>query len=202
MDTLIAYTQANYIEFISAILQLLCVYLTTRQNIWAWPTGLAGIAFAMVVYWDSGLPLDFVLYGIFAVLNVYGWYEWLYGGKATNSLKVTQLVKKKLIALLGLAAIGTVSLGAALYKEYEPYHALSFADAFTTSFSIVAQYLLAKKKIENWLIWIVVNVVAIGLYLVKELYFFAGLYTAFLGLATMGYLEWRKDMRQERLKVQ
>ena len=197
MEPIIAYIEANYIEFISAILQLVCVYLTTRQNIWAWPTGLAGIIFAMVVYRDSGLPLDFVLYGIFAVLNIYGWYEWLYGGASANSLKVTKTHKPLLGWLLGVAAVGTIVLGTALYSSYEPYHILSFGDAFTTCFSIVAQFLLAKKKIENWLIWIVVNVLAIQIYFIKGLYFFTALYVIFLFLASMGYFQWKKDMNSQ-----
>ena len=188
------------IELAAAVVTLACVWLTIRQNLWCWPTGIVGAAIYAYVFFEARLLSDSALQVIFIGLQVYGWYHWLYGGgEGRNSLPVTDLAPKEaalwvVVVALGTAAVGllTTRLGAAL-----PYW-----DAFTTVLSLVAQYLMARKIVQAFLMWMTVDTVAIGVYAVKELHVTAGLYAVFLCLATLGFLRWRRARRtQARLAI-
>jgi nicotinamide mononucleotide transporter len=129
---------------------------------------------------------------VYAVLSVYGWYEWLYGGENRTELHVTR-TGPRLAALLTLIALsGSALLGTLLRHTTDA--ALPFMDSFLSSTSLVAQWMMTRKKLENWLVWIAVDVLYVGMFIFKGLYLTAGLYAVFLALAVRGYVDWRRSM--------
>ena len=184
--------EINWIELFAVIFGLIAVYLNTREIIWGWPIGIVGVVLSGILFYEVRLYSDLILHVIYVVLGFYGWYEWLYGGREDSALQVTTLTPRTLLLLVALGGIGTVAIGY-LFDRYTDAN-LAYWDAFTTSFSLVGQYMLAKKKLENWILWIVVDAVAAGIYVYKELYLLALLYFLYLGLATYGYYRWRSTL--------
>ena len=187
------------LELFAAVFGAISVYLSVRQNIWSWPTAIVNVAVYAVVFYNAKLYADMGLQVIYAVLSVYGWYEWLYGGANRTELHVTRTSPRlgsvlALIALGGAAALGVVLRGAT-------DAALPFMDSFLSSTSLVAQWMMTRKKLENWLVWIAVDVLYVGMFIFKHLYITAGLYTVFLVLAVRGYLDWRTSMAERPAAV-
>ena len=185
------------IEFFALVFGLIAVYFNTKENVWGWPTGIVGVVLSGIVFYHARLYSDLSLQVIYFVLGFYGWYEWLYGGRNNTVLKVSTLPRGTLVWLILAGVVGNVVIGY-LFSTYTDAD-LAYWDAFTTSFSLVGQYMLAKKKIENWILWLVVDLVASGMYIYKELYMLSLLYFLFLGLATYGYLNWKKSFRENQL---
>ena len=184
--------EINWIELFAVLFGLIAVYFNTREIVWGWPTGIIGVILSGILFYEVRLYSDLILHVVYVVLGFYGWYEWLYGGKNKSTLRVTTLSPQTLLLLISSGGIGTGVIGY-LFDRYTEAD-LAYWDAFTTSFSLVGQYLLAKKKLENWILWIVVDVVASGIYVYKELYLLALLYFLYLGLAAYGYHRWRSTL--------
>lgn len=182
------------LELLAALLGAISVYLSVRQNIWSWPTAIVNVVVYAMVFYQAKLYADMGLQVIYAALSVYGWYEWLYGGANRTELHVTRTAPRlgavlTLIALAGSAALGVFLRGAT-------DAALPFMDSFLSSTSLVAQWMMTKKKLENWLVWIGVDVLYVGMFVFKHLYITAGLYAVFLALAVRGYIDWRLSMAE------
>jgi nicotinamide mononucleotide transporter len=180
------------LELVAAVVGALSVYLSVRQNIWSWPTAIVNVVLYPLVFDDATLYADMGLQVIYAVLSIYGWYEWLHGGENRTELRVTRTgprlgVVLSIIALAGAGVLGVVLRGAT-------DAALPFMDSFLSSTSLVAQWMMTKKKLENWLVWIAVDVLYVGMFIFKHLYLTAGLYAVFLVLAVRGYIDWRRSM--------
>lgn len=184
------------IEFFALVFGIIAVYFNTKEIVWGWPTGIVGVALSAIIFYDARLYADLALHVVYFILGFYGWYQWLYGGKNQSVRKVSTLSHMSLIWLVFLAAVGTVLIGY-FFDSYTDAD-LAYWDAFTTSYSLVGQYMLAKKKIENWILWLVVDAFAAGIYLYKDLYMLALLYFLYLGLATYGFINWRKSMLAEK----
>jgi nicotinamide mononucleotide transporter len=132
---------------------------------------------------------------VYAVLSLYGWYEWLYGGEGRTELRVTRTPPRLAALLTLIAAAGSALLGTLLRHSTDA--ALPFMDSFLSSTSLVAQWMMTRKLLENWLVWIGVDVLYVGMFLFKGLYLTAGLYAVFLALAVRGYLDWRRSTAEE-----
>jgi nicotinamide mononucleotide transporter len=170
------------------------VWLSVRQNILSWPTAIVNVVLYAVVFYQAKLYADMGLQVIYAALSVYGWYEWLYGGAGRTELHVTR-TSARLAALLALIALsGSALLGTLLRHTTDA--ALPYMDSFLSSTSLVAQWMMTRKKLENWLVWIAVDVLYVGMFIFKGLYLTAGLYAVFLALAVRGYLDWRRSMAE------
>ena len=183
----------NTLELVAAIVGAVSVWLSVRQNIWSWPTAIVNVVLYAVVFYEARLYADMGLQVIYAVLSVYGWYEWLHGGTGGTELQVTR-TGRALGALLGaIALIGSAVLGMLLHRETDA--ALPYMDAALSSTSLVAQWMMTRKLLENWLVWIAVDVLYVGMFVFKGLYLTAGLYAVFLALAVRGYIDWRRSMR-------
>lgn len=169
------------------------VYFTIRQNIWCWPTGLVMVALYALIFFEVQLYSDVGLQIVYVFVQIYGWHYWLGGGRAepvkVRTYGVTHRAAWVAIALLGIVGLGTVMN---TYTDAD----LAYWDAATTVLSLIATWLMARKALESWVFWIVVDVLAVGIYVVKSLYLTAGLYAVFLGMATWGFFAWRKSMLQ------
>jgi nicotinamide mononucleotide transporter len=182
----------NWIEWIAAICGLMCVWLTVRQNVLCWPIGLIQVVLYIGVFYAARLYSDLILHVIYVGMQIYGWYHWLYGGQKRTELKVSVLPGKvrSVWILTGIAATTVWGYLMATYTDA----AAPYADAFIAVMSLIAQWLMARKKLESWHFWIVVDLVAIVVYLYKELFVTTGLYSVFLLLAITGYSQWKRTI--------
>jgi nicotinamide mononucleotide transporter len=169
-----------------------CVWLTVKQNIWCMPIGIANNIFFIVLFWDAKLYADMALQGVYIVLGFLGWYWWLYGGDNRERLRVSRATLPVMAVLAGLCTAGTITITMILLQVSAPVF-----DALTTCLSLVAQFMLTRKLIENWLVWITADVIYIGLYAYKGLYLTSILYFIFLGMCVVGYLNWRRDLQAQ-----
>ncbi len=182
----------NTFELVTAVIGAISVWLSVRQNVWSWPTAIVNVLLSAVVYYETRLYADMGLQVIYAILSVYGWYEWLYGGAGRTELQVTRTGSRLASLLAAIAVSGSVALGVLLHRTTDA--ALPFMDSFLSSTSLVAQWMMTKKLLENWLVWIAVDVLYVPLLIYKSLYWFAALYALFLILAALGYRDWRRSM--------
>ena len=185
------------LELFAAVLGALSVYLSVRQNIWSWPTAIVNVVVYAVVFFRAKLYADMGLQVVYALLSLYGWYEWLYGGENRTELRVSRTTPRlaALLAVIGLAGAG--ALGLLLRGATDA--ALPFMDSFLSSTSLVAQWMMTRKKVENWLVWIAVDVLYVGMFTFKHLYITAVLYLVFLVLATRGWIDWRRSLEPEEV---
>ena len=179
------------IEIVAVVLGIACVWLTVRQHIGCWPTGLAMVSLYIVIFYRAKLYSDMLLQIVYVFLQIYGWYAWCCNGPQQTPLQVSYLRRRTAILWVSIAAVASVLLGAAMSQTDASF---PYVDAFTTVTSLIAQWLMARKVLESWLFWIVVDVISIGLYAAKGLYLTTGLYTIFLTLATLGYFAWRRTV--------
>ena len=180
------------LELFAALVGALSVWLSVRQNIWSWPTAIVKVVLYALVFYQAKLYADMGLQMIYAILSIYGWYEWLYGGAGRTELRVTRTGAGLGALLTVIAALGSAVLG--VFLRHATDAALPFMDSFLSSTSLVAQWMMTKKLLENWLVWIGVDVLYVGMFIFKGLFLTAGLYAVFLALAVKGYLDWRRSM--------
>ena len=183
------------LEIVAALVGALSVWLSVRQNIWSWPTAIVNVVLYAIVFYEAKLYADMGLQVVYAVLSIYGWYEWLYGGAGRTELRVTRTGPRLGMLLALIAAAGSVVLGLFLHRETDA--ALPYMDSFLSSTSLVAQWMMTKKLLENWVVWIGVDVLYVGMFIFKGLFLTSALYAVFLALAVKGYIDWRRSMSAE-----
>ncbi len=183
-------------EIIAVVFGLISVYLTTSQNIWSWPTGLVSVVAFGLLFFDIKLYADVILQAFFFVTGLLGWYWWKFGGKNKTELQV-KLLKSVSRWWIFLSIIPCLALMGWLLSNYTDA-SLPYWDSFISVVSIFAQLLLTKKIFENWILWIAVDIVAIGVYSFKEVYLTTGLYVIFLCLATVGLIKWYRSWQQQK----
>jgi nicotinamide mononucleotide transporter len=182
----------NEFEIIGFISGVICVYLVVRQNIWNWPVALVNAFFYILVFYEARLYADMGLQAIYIVISIYGWYEWLHGGSDGGRLSVSRTTLSEWLTLSLIGVVSTLGLGYVLHNLTNAD--LPYWDALTTVISLTAQWLMAQKKVENWILWITVDIIYVGMYYYKALYLTLILYFIFLVLATMGYFAWRRTL--------
>ena len=188
----------NPIEIVAAVFGVISVFLSVKQNIWSWPTAIVNVGLYIFVFFESKLYGDTGLQVVYVILNAYGWYHWLYGGKNRTELPVSRTSPRLGAFLIALGAVGTAVLGTILARKTDA--ALPYVDSLTTSTSLIAQWMMTRKLLENWIIWVAVDVIYIGMYIFKHLYPTAVLYLVWLVLSAMGYFQWRTSLRERELR--
>jgi nicotinamide mononucleotide transporter len=189
----------NWLEPLAVATGVTSVYLSVRQNIWSWPTALVNVTLYFFVFRAANLYADMGLQVFYFILSVYGWYEWLYGGEKRTELKVSRITPRVAGILLAITVAGVAALDAVLRHTPDT---VPFLDSVTSTASIVGQWMMTRKILENWTVWIAVNVLSIGMYVYKGLNQTAGLYAGFLVLAIMGYVKWRRSYAADRASVE
>ena len=184
------------LEAAAAGFGILAVWLTTRENVWCWPTGLINVGLYIIVFYQARLYADMGLQLVYVVLCIYGWYHWLHGGKDHGKLQVSRVTARSLGVSFLVAVVFFLILGFVLARTTNAD--LPYLDSALASFSLVAQYFQTRKWIENWIVWIAVDIVYVGMYIYKQLYLTAGLYAVFLVLAVVGYSKWRQTIDSRR----
>ncbi|MEM7368369.1 MAG: nicotinamide riboside transporter PnuC [Bacteroidota bacterium] len=188
------------LEWIAVVAGFACVLFAALEKIWTWPLGIISVGIFLVIFFHARLYADMTLQVFFLVSGFYGWYNWKYGGKAKDDLPITDSSLQEWVLYLAIGFLSLLGIGY-FFDTYTDAD-LAYWDAYTTAFSLVAQILMAQKKLVNWLLWIAVDLVAIGIYFYKELYPTTILYVGYLILAISGYLVWRKLYREQMSATQ
>lgn len=180
----------NLLEAAGVISGILCVYLAAKNNILNWPLAVISVIIYIFIFLDARLYADMGLQVYFLVMNVYGWYFWSRGG-SRQKVPVSSMTRKEIILSVAAVIVFTAVLGSFLHRETDA--SFPFIDSFCTACSLVAQVFLARKVMENWLIWIFVDIIYVGVYIAKDLHLTAGMYALYIYIAAMGYIEWRRE---------
>jgi nicotinamide mononucleotide transporter len=171
-----------------------CVWLAVEENVWNWPIGIANSVFFLVLFLQARLFAESALKALYVVLGLAGWYWWLRGGTGRTELGISRpgLLSACILAMLGVVATAVMWFVLQSIADSAP-----FWDALTTALSLVAQYMLTRKLLENWLVWIAADVMYVGLYSYKHLLLTAVLYGVFLTMCVAGLRQWRRSMETE-----
>jgi len=182
----------NAFEITAAALGIISVFLSTRQNVLAWPTSLLNNAMYFVLFLQQRLFALMALQVCFGAIAVYGWYKWLFGGAAKTELRVSR-IPPKLAALLTLLAAAATAVIWYLLRRYTQ-DASPLIDAFFFAVSLIAQWMMARKYFECWPVWVAINCVAVPFFLLQHSYPTMAQYAVFLVLAIMGWRYWKASL--------
>lgn len=192
-ETVTEWLSAHYTEVLGAVLGVLYIIFSIRQSILTWATGLVTSVLYIAVFFQAKFYADMGLQFYYVIISIYGWYAWAKGNPREHgsALPVTRATR----ILSVQAGLVTVALFAAIWAVLEHFtdSPVPVMDAATTALSITATYMLARKIMEHWLIWIVVDLVSAGLYVYKELWPTAILFLIYTIMAAAGYKQWKKD---------
>ena len=183
----------NWLEIIGFICGIAGIVLTLKENFWCFPVGLVNVILSMFLFYTQQLYADTLQQLVYIILLFYGWYRWVNGDSNSKRIPIT-LSSIKLLICCFLVWLGATALLAILLTQYTNASA-PWPDSAATSLSFIAQWMVAKKKLENWLLWIAVNILYIAIYLYKDLNLYALLFAIYLGLAIWGYIQWKKEMK-------
>ncbi|GFM77593.1 MULTISPECIES: nicotinamide riboside transporter PnuC [Pseudomonas] len=184
------------LELFAAALGVIAVWLTVKQNPWCWPIGLVMVVIYIWIFFDVKLYSDMLLQVIYAGLQVYGWLQWTRHGNGLPVRAVTVLPGAPVLSGLAIGAVISLVLGA--FMAHLTDAAQPWLDAALTGFSLVAQVWMAQKRLQCWPLWIVLDIIFVGLFVYKGLYLTAALYGLFTLLAVQGWREWRNDLALAR----
>lgn len=183
----------NWFEIIAAILGLIGIFLQIRQNHWYWLVSILMVIMYIIVFYNSKFYADMSFQIYYLGVSIYGWYYWLTNKRTSNTeINTSSLKLKQWLYCILTSCLFFIIIYLILIKFTDSD--IAFGDSFTTSLSIVATWLLARKILENWIFWIIVDIVSTGLYMYKGLYPTAILFLILTILAIYGYCKWKKSI--------
>lgn len=198
--TVISYP-ISYVELIGTVFGLVSVYYASRANILTWGTGVVNEIFLFILFFQVQLYADMFLQIYFFIVTLYGWYNWNTQKSEGSISFISGRVRWFCVIAIGIGSVAAGFLIKNIHTYLPGYFKISAAYPYTDSFvmvlSIVATILLAKKKIENWYLWILTDAICVVLYLKKGVYFLSLEYFIFLGLAVYGALNWKKQLADD-----
>jgi len=186
----------NFLELFGTIVGLIYLWLEYRASIYLWIAGIIMPAIYIFIYYQAGLYADFGINIYYLIAAIYVWIYWKYGGGKglQDKLPITHTPKKQILPLI-FTYLAFQFLITWILINFTDSN-VPWLDSFTTALSIVGMWMLAKKYVEQWWVWVIVDVVCFGLYLYKELYFTAILYGLYAIIAIFGYYKWKKLMHE------
>jgi nicotinamide mononucleotide transporter len=196
----------SYLEFFGLVSGIIAVVLSSLANVWSWPIGIINVTLSFFLFYQVQLYPDMFLQIFFFVTNIIGWWRWTHPKKfeedRKHELKVTSCTMKDFAVIGSIGLIGTFAFGlfAKNLHELIPVlftkpSAFPFVDSFITVMSIVSTYYMIQKKIESWLIWLVVDIVATYLYFIRDIKLYSVLYLVFCLIAIFGYWNWIREKK-------
>lgn len=188
----IAWQQTSWLEIVSVAFGLAYVILAARENVACWPAALIGTGTGILVFWDASLVMESVLNVFYLVMAVYGWQQWRHGGMNNSELDISSWTTRQHVTAFGLIALLTVISGALLSHNTDT--ALPYFDSFTTWGAVVATWMVARKVLQNWLYWILIDTVSVWLFVQRELYLYALLFVLYTVIAGYGFLAWKRKL--------
>lgn len=189
----------NWAEVVGFGTGLVCVYLATRRNVWNYPIGLANNIVFLVLFTSVGLYASAGLQVVYGALAIHGWVRWTRRSESDSSY-IARTARSQVPWLIGVAVALAAVVAWVLFTFTDS--SVAWADAGTTSASLVAQYLLNRKRIENWFVWIGVDIVFAVLAAMSGLWLIAVLYVLFVGLCVHGYRAWSVVERAAKERTQ
>lgn len=202
-------TNVSWLEFIGVIAGGAAVWLAARTSLWSWPIGIVNVVLFFFLFYQSQLYPDMFLQVFYFVTNIVGWWRWANPSKGEedmkSELKVSLMTRRELTFVGSIGIAGTILLGlfATRLHEWVPSifsqpSAAPFQDSFITVVSILAQYYMLQKKVECWLLWLLVDILATYVYFNRDLLFSSALYFVFCGLAAYALWNWKQEFRSYR----
>ena len=187
--------QAHYIEIVGVVFSVIYLLFSIRQNILLWPTGMISAILYMVVCFQAKFYADMGLNAYYFFISIYGWIVWQKGkGDKGKQSTIIRIQWRQGLILTGLTALAFTGIGVILDRYTDS--PVPYWDALTTAMSFTATWMLAKKILEHWIIWIIVDAISMGLYLYRGLYPTMILFVIYTTMAVIGYLEWKKSQSQ------
>lgn len=192
---MISWIAANFVEVLGVVFSLLYLVFSIRQNILLWPMGIVSALLYMLVFFQSKFYADMTLNGYYFIISIYGWILWRKGSRDSKEFPVVKLKGKLAISLLLITSVSFLLIGIILSRFTDS--PIPWWDAFTTALSFTATWMLAKKILQHWIIWIIVDLISMGLYLYRGLYPTLVLFGIYTIMAVIGYIQWKKTLFQE-----
>jgi len=184
----------NYIEVLGVITSLIYLYFSVRQMILLWPFGIISSALFIYIFFSTRFYADMALQIYYLFISMYGWYHWTHGIRESSSDKLPVKKVNVTTGIVLLMIFGMLWISIGMILKHLTDSDVPWGDAFTTAGSIIATWMLARKILEHWLVWIIVDLVAAGLYFSKGMYPTLILYLIYSIIAVVGYYQWRKDL--------
>lgn len=185
------------LEFWGFVTGAACVWLAVKEHVWNWPIGILNDALYLVVFFRSKLYADSLLQIFFIIVSIYGWWAWLYGGVRHTELQAGRTTSRQATMYFVALVAGTAGIYFLLHRYTDSN--VPFWDAFTTALSLVAQYMLGRKLLENWLVWIFADLIYIAVYTYKHLYLTSVLYLVFMIMCVAGWKRWKQTVVPDEL---
>lgn len=187
----------NYIEILGVISSLIYLYFSVRQKIWLWPFGILSSSFFIYIFYHSKFYAGMSLQVYYLIISFYGWYHWSAGQKGddTPQLPVTRLKLKT--GLIAAAVFTVLFITIAQILDRFTNSDVPWGDSFTATGSVIATWMLARKILEHWLLWIIIDALAVTLYFYKGMYPTVTLYIVYTIIAVFGYFQWKKSIIQD-----
>lgn len=183
----------TFVETLAAVLTLVCVWLTSKRMILSWPVGIAAIVLYATVFFDFKLYADFGLQFIFLAQSLYGWHNWTNNRISETRTSVTRLTSLNRVISVGAIFFMWVIIASVLIHHTDA--SVPYVDSYLASSCIAANFLLSKRFIENWAMWLQADIIYVGLFAYKGLYVSSALYTILAVLAARGLMEWNNKMK-------
>ena len=195
-EILILGQSSSWLEVIAMLTGMLGVWLTIKQNPICFPVGVVNVSLYAWLFFSPGIRLyaDALLQCIYIVLLIYGWYKWTEKKQTVEFLPV-RIDRKPALQTALIVIAGTITL--AFFLQTKTNASYPWLDSALTCSSLAAQWMIARKMIENWIVWIIVDIVYLPLYIIKGLPLTALLYFVFLLMAIRGYYDWKKQLVYE-----
>ena len=186
---------AHWLDIVTTVLGLAYILLEYRASLWMWVVGFAMQALGIVLYYQKGLYADCGMEFYYLSMTIYGYWKWVRGTSSKNSLPITHIP----LRLLACWSVIMAAVWALIYWLLVTYtnSNVPLADSFTTALSLIGIWALAHKYLEQWFIWIAVDVVTSILYFYKDIPFKASLYALYVIIAIFGYMKWRRMMTSD-----
>ncbi len=190
---MLEFLSAHWLDIVTTVLGLAYILLEYRASVWMWLAGFLMQALGIVLYYQKGLYADCGMEFYYLAMTVYGYWKWIHGTASKKALPITHFPTRLVLPWLAVIAVvwGTIYWLLVTFTNSN----VPLADSFTTALSIVGIWALAHKYLEQWFIWIAVDVVTCVLYFYKDIPFKASLYALYVVIAIMGYFKWRQIMR-------
>jgi nicotinamide mononucleotide transporter len=185
------------LEVIAIFFGLLSVWYAKKDNIWVFPTGIINTSIYVYLLWKWSLLGDMMINFYYVIMSIYGWYHWTRKKDNVVQFKISRMnsYEKKVSIVIFVLTIGFV---VAVYTFFDKFtHWTSYVDTMVTGIFFVGMWLMARRKIENWILWIVGDIISIPMYFVKGYSFTSIQYLIFTIIAIFGYLEWKRTLQQK-----
>ena len=189
---MVSLSELQWWEVAAVVLAIAYLLLAIRQNIWCWAAAALSTLMYLFIMYQARLYMESALQLFYLGMAAYGWQQWRHGGDGGARLEVTTWPVRYHLAAISAVFLLVIISGELLTRYSEA--ALPFLDSFTTWGAVVATFMVARKILENWIYWFVIDAVSIGLYFSRDLYFTAALFAGYLVMIVIGYRSWRASM--------